>query len=122
LMSSQAEDSFSSFFSVILKPGSSLHPNFLLALDVVFAALLLVLLTLAFLTQGNIHLIALTCIELCLWASVKWCARHKWLVCSCLDSTVHARFVAELKKTQPTIGATQELSNTERLPELPKEK
>ncbi|EEB95482.1 hypothetical protein MPER_05545 [Moniliophthora perniciosa FA553] len=43
-----------SFISEILKPGSSLHPTFLLILDAAFAALLIILL------------------KLCLWASVKW--------------------------------------------------
>ncbi|KAJ3807735.1 hypothetical protein EV368DRAFT_28878, partial [Lentinula lateritia] len=61
-----------SFFSDILKPGSSLHPTFLLILDAIFFALLLTLLGLVFATAGNIHLIFLTVIELGLWASVKW--------------------------------------------------
>ncbi|KAJ3790546.1 hypothetical protein GGU11DRAFT_762949 [Lentinula aff. detonsa] len=61
-----------SFFSDMLKPGSSLHPTFLLILDVIFFTLLLTLLGLVFATAGNIHLIALTAIELALWASVKW--------------------------------------------------
>lgn len=61
-----------SFWPDILKPGSSLNPTFLAALDGIFAALLLVLLSLAYLTSGNPHLFALTGIELGLWASVKW--------------------------------------------------
>ncbi|KAJ4472295.1 hypothetical protein J3R30DRAFT_3299027 [Lentinula aciculospora] len=67
-----------SFFSNILTPGSSLHPTFLLTLDVIFLALLLTLLGLVFATAGNIHLIALTGIELALWASVKW-LEHTYL-------------------------------------------
>jgi hypothetical protein len=61
-----------SFFSDILKPGSSLNPTFLLILDGAFTLLLLVLLSLAYLTAGNFHIFALTLIELALWASVKW--------------------------------------------------
>jgi hypothetical protein len=62
----------SSFLDNILTPGSSLHPTFLLVLDGAFAALLLVLIILAFLTSGNIHIFALMGIELALWGSVKW--------------------------------------------------
>ncbi|KAK0205637.1 hypothetical protein IW262DRAFT_1253297, partial [Armillaria fumosa] len=59
--------------SQILTPGSSLHPTFLLILDVSFAVLLVVLVLLLFLTSGNVHFIGLIGIELALWASVKWC-------------------------------------------------
>ncbi|ESK97435.1 pkr1p [Moniliophthora roreri MCA 2997] len=65
-------DAATSFFSEILKPGSSLHPTFLLILDVAFAALLVILLGLLFATNGNVHIGGLIVIELCLWASVKW--------------------------------------------------
>ncbi|KAJ7507544.1 hypothetical protein B0H11DRAFT_1967607 [Mycena galericulata] len=61
-----------SFFSDILKPGSSLHPQFLFVLDLAFASLLCILVALAFLTSGNLHFFALIAIELGLWASVKW--------------------------------------------------
>ncbi|KAJ7499123.1 hypothetical protein FB451DRAFT_1204309 [Mycena latifolia] len=61
-----------SVFADILTPGSSLNPQFLLVLDVAFASLLAILLALAFLTSGNIHIFALMAIELALWASVKW--------------------------------------------------
>ncbi|KZT13132.1 uncharacterized protein LAESUDRAFT_710199 [Laetiporus sulphureus 93-53] len=61
-----------SFMGNILTPGSSLNPTFLLLLDAAFGALLLVLLSLAVATRGNIHLISLMGIELALWASVKW--------------------------------------------------
>ncbi|KAK0490548.1 hypothetical protein IW261DRAFT_20230 [Armillaria novae-zelandiae] len=61
-----------SFVSQILTPGSSLHPTFLLILDLSFAVLLVVLVLLLFLTSGNVHIIALIGIELALWASVKW--------------------------------------------------
>ncbi|KAJ7904306.1 hypothetical protein B0H14DRAFT_2662218 [Mycena olivaceomarginata] len=60
------------FLSEILKPGSSLQPRFLLALDLAFVALLFILVALAFLTAGNLHIFALIAIELALWASVKW--------------------------------------------------
>ncbi|KAF9076382.1 ER protein Pkr1-domain-containing protein [Rhodocollybia butyracea] len=62
----------SGLFSNILTPGSSLHPTFLLILDAIFATLLVVLLGLVYATAFNFHLIALTVIELALWASVKW--------------------------------------------------
>ncbi|PBK73080.1 hypothetical protein ARMSODRAFT_1082434 [Armillaria solidipes] len=61
-----------SFVSQILTPGSSLHPTFILILDLSFAALLVVLVLLLFLTSGNVHFIGLIGIELALWASVKW--------------------------------------------------
>ncbi|KAJ7667793.1 hypothetical protein DFH06DRAFT_1085435 [Mycena polygramma] len=60
------------FFSEILKPGSSLNPQFLLVLDLAFAGLLFILSALAVLTAGNLHIFALIAIELGLWASVKW--------------------------------------------------
>ncbi|PIL36703.1 hypothetical protein GSI_00392 [Ganoderma sinense ZZ0214-1] len=66
------EDALSSFFSGILAPGSSLNPTFLLALDGVLATLLLVLLGLFVATNYNFHLLFLSVIELCLWASIKW--------------------------------------------------
>lgn len=72
----------SSFFSNILTPGSSLHPTFLFLVDGAFGALLLVLLSLAIMTRGNLHFFALMAIEVALWASVKW-------------------FVHELQKVQP---------------------
>ncbi|KAJ7117392.1 hypothetical protein C8R43DRAFT_902026 [Mycena crocata] len=67
-----ADNSDESFFADILKPGSSLNPQFLLLLDLAFAALLFILLSLAVLTSGNLHIFALIAIELALWASVKW--------------------------------------------------
>lgn len=60
------------FVSNILTPGSSMHPTFLLILDVAFASLLFVLLGMLVLTKGNFHVLALIAIEGCLWASVKW--------------------------------------------------
>ena len=60
------------FVSTLLKPGSSLHPTFLLILDAAFLCLLLVLVTLVFLTAQNPHIFALILIEFCLWGSVKW--------------------------------------------------
>jgi hypothetical protein len=64
-----------SFFSNILKPGSSLNPTFLAILDGAFVCLFCVLLVLAYLTAGNPHMFALMVIELGLWASVKWYMR-----------------------------------------------
>jgi hypothetical protein len=66
------ESQSSSLFGSILEPGSSFSPTFLLVVDGAFASLFVVLVALAVLTQGNIHLIFLTFIELALWASVKW--------------------------------------------------
>jgi len=60
------------FISFILRPGSSLHPTFLLALDAVFALLFMVFLWSAYITKGNPHFFALMGIQLALWASVKW--------------------------------------------------
>ncbi|KAJ7781471.1 hypothetical protein B0H16DRAFT_1498518 [Mycena metata] len=65
-------DDDDSFFANVLKPGSSLNPQFLLILDVAFIALFLILVSLAVLTAGNLHIFALLAIELGLWASVKW--------------------------------------------------
>lgn len=60
------------FFSSLLTPGSSLNPTFLLILDGAFATLLAIFIALLFLLSGNVHIIVLIGIELCLWASVKW--------------------------------------------------
>jgi hypothetical protein len=68
----QMAESDESFVANILAPGSSLQPKFLLVLDVAFSALLAVLLTLAYLTSANYHILILTGIELSLWATVKW--------------------------------------------------
>lgn len=73
----------SSFPGSIFEPGSSFNPTFLVVVDGAFASLFAVLVALAVLTQGNIHLIFLTFIELALWASVKW------YVISRLDSRRH---------------------------------
>lgn len=69
-------DPITSFFSTILEPGSSLHPTFLLIVDGAFLFLVLTLLSLAFVTSGNIHILALTVLSLGLWGSVKWCAAN----------------------------------------------
>jgi hypothetical protein len=60
------------FLSNILAPGSSLNPSFLLVVDVVLALLSLTLGSLAIVTGGNGHLIALLFITLALWVSIKW--------------------------------------------------
>jgi ER protein Pkr1 len=60
------------FLSNILAPGSSLNPSFLLVVDVVLALLSLTLGSLAIVTGGNVHLIALLFITLALWVSIKW--------------------------------------------------
>jgi ER protein Pkr1 len=62
----------SDFLSNILAPGSSLNPAFLLVVDVVLASLSLTLGSLAIVTGGNVHLIALLFITLALWVSIKW--------------------------------------------------
>ncbi|KAG1832940.1 hypothetical protein EV424DRAFT_1312044 [Suillus variegatus] len=61
-----------SFVSFILKPGSSLHPTFLFAVDAAFALLFFVFLWSAYLTKGNPHFFVLMGIQLALWVSVKW--------------------------------------------------
>ncbi|EJD01214.1 uncharacterized protein FOMMEDRAFT_88480 [Fomitiporia mediterranea MF3/22] len=61
-----------SFFSNLLKPGSSLSPTFLLVLDGAFAILLTIFVILLFLLSGSMHIVVLIGVELCLWASVKW--------------------------------------------------
>lgn len=71
-MASHIEEVNESFFSNILKPGSSLNPTFLAILDGAFICLFFVLVVLAYLTSGNLHIFALLVIELGLWASVKW--------------------------------------------------
>ncbi|KAI0079700.1 hypothetical protein K474DRAFT_1658791 [Panus rudis PR-1116 ss-1] len=76
----------SDFLSNILTPGSAFHPTFQLILDVGFAMLFMVLLGMAVLTGGNMHVLILIGIEACLWASVKW-------------------FVRELQKVQPSTAA-----------------
>ncbi|KAL5527606.1 hypothetical protein ACEPAG_6407 [Sanghuangporus baumii] len=60
------------FLSTLLEPGSSLHPTFLRILDAAFATLLAIFISLLYLLSGNVHIIFLIAIELCLWASVKW--------------------------------------------------
>ena len=64
-----------SLFASLLKPGSSLHPTFLRILDGAFATLLAIFITLLYLLSGNVHIVFLIIIELCLWASVKWYVR-----------------------------------------------
>ncbi|KAF8192435.1 hypothetical protein BJ912DRAFT_261025 [Pholiota molesta] len=68
----EPESEATPFFSQILKPGSSLHPTFLLIVDCAFLLLLLVFIALIFVTGGNLHVFALIAIELGLWGSVKW--------------------------------------------------
>jgi hypothetical protein len=72
----EAEGGEGSFLSEILKPGSSLNATFLAILDGAFVSLLLILIGLLFLTSGSIHIFVLIFIEMCLWASVKWCVTH----------------------------------------------
>ncbi|KDN47498.1 hypothetical protein RSAG8_03638, partial [Rhizoctonia solani AG-8 WAC10335] len=67
-----ADSAIPAIFAEILKPGSSRHPVFLMMVDGVLALLLSVLLSLLYLTSGNVHVFALIVIELCLWGSVKW--------------------------------------------------
>ncbi|KAF6762776.1 hypothetical protein DFP72DRAFT_1061026 [Ephemerocybe angulata] len=81
----EALEGVETFFNNILTPGSSLHPTFQAILNGAFAALLVILLVLAFLTSWNPHIFALIVIELALWASVKW-------------------FVEELRKMPPKEG------------------
>ena len=68
----EATTSGDDIFSTLLKPGSSLNPTFLLVLDGAFATLLVIFLSLLYLTNGSLHIAALVGIEFCLWGSVKW--------------------------------------------------
>ncbi|CAE6503329.1 unnamed protein product [Rhizoctonia solani] len=67
-----ADTAIPAIFAEILKPGSSRHPVFLMIVDGALALLLSVLLSLLYLTSGNLHVVALIVIELCLWVSIKW--------------------------------------------------
>ncbi|OAX30720.1 hypothetical protein K503DRAFT_778055 [Rhizopogon vinicolor AM-OR11-026] len=90
-----ASDEEPSFISFLLKPGSSLHPTFLLAVDAAFALLFMVFLWSAYLTKGNLHFFVLMGIQLALWGSVKW-------------------FVQELKKLPPANTTTSVEASTEK--------
>ncbi|KIJ70262.1 hypothetical protein HYDPIDRAFT_77211 [Hydnomerulius pinastri MD-312] len=85
-MSSEAGEGFG-FFSSILKPGSSLHPTFLLAVDCAFAVLFLVFVWSSYLTRGNVHFFFLMAIEVALWASVKWYISVLLSPCPCTKAT-----------------------------------
>ncbi|KAG9015781.1 hypothetical protein FRB93_012346 [Tulasnella sp. JGI-2019a] len=56
----------------ILTPGSTRKPEWVLALNLAFAALFGVFLGLLWITGGNKHIWVMIGIEGCLWASVKW--------------------------------------------------
>jgi len=100
-----SEQNEESFFAAVLEPGSSLNPTFLAILDVAFACLFVVLLVLALLTSGNLHVFVLLGIELGLWASVKWCALiHHVNVKTLIVGTIYNRFVNELKNTPVVEG------------------
>lgn len=58
--------------SVLLTPGSSLHPTFILILDVALGSLAVLLLLLLYLSSGNRHFVGLLVVELSLWVTVKW--------------------------------------------------
>lgn len=60
------------FTSHILTPGSSINPIFLIVVDGIIVLLLFVFVVLLFVTRGNLHFLALICITLALWASIKW--------------------------------------------------
>ena len=68
------EEQGDNFLSLLLQPGSSLNPTFLLILDGAFATLIVIFLGLLYLTQGNVHFFVLLLITICFWASVKWYA------------------------------------------------
>ncbi|KZT62923.1 hypothetical protein CALCODRAFT_478821 [Calocera cornea HHB12733] len=77
---SDTTDQLVSFVSDILTPGSSLRPQFLLALDVVLGFLFFVFVSL-FLLTWSLHFLVLMVIVVGLWGSIKF-------------------FVAELAKTE----------------------
>lgn len=66
------EQTQNAFVANFLIPGSSLHPTFLLILDLAFGLLALVFLALFYLSGWSIHLLVLMAIEGCLYASIKW--------------------------------------------------
>ncbi|KLO18080.1 hypothetical protein SCHPADRAFT_936539 [Schizopora paradoxa] len=84
-----------SFFATLLTPGSSLHPTFLLILDVAFAFLLGIFLALVWLTSGSIHIFVLIGIELCLWASVKWFVKELAVVQKQEQKTIDTKLQGE---------------------------
>ncbi|QRV73189.1 hypothetical protein RhiJN_01203 [Ceratobasidium sp. AG-Ba] len=81
-----------SIFAEILRPGSSRHPVFLMIVDGALALLLSVLLSLLYLTSGNVHIMALIGIECCLWGSIKWFLHEL--------RKVHAQEAAEAEGSQ----------------------
>jgi hypothetical protein len=96
-MDSAAQDTHvdDSFLANILTPGSSLHPTFLLVVDVSLATLVFILFSLLALTR-SLHFVALVLITLALWASIKWCATlssHNAVWCSLFA----LRFISELR-------------------------
>ncbi|KAL5530197.1 hypothetical protein ACEPAF_6454 [Sanghuangporus sanghuang] len=88
------------FFSTLLKPGSSLHPTFLRILDAAFATLLAIFISLLYLLSGNVHIIFLIGIELCLWASVKWFVNELKRVQAQQTGQSEPTSDAETRKTQ----------------------
>ena len=60
------------FISFLLKPGSSLHPAFLLALDVSCVLLFVIFGAGLYYTDGSIHFAVLFFVNGCLWLSIKW--------------------------------------------------
>ena len=98
------------FVANILKTGSSLHPTFLLILDIAFAVLAFVFLALLFLTGGSIHILILMVIEGCLYASVKWSVPLLVLRGSRIESCVYTRVVNELQNPQRQGEQLEEIS------------
>lgn len=65
-------EAITSFLSDVLRPGSSLSPVFLAVVDCVLGLLLLILISLLWLTNYNIHFFGLITAEIALWLSIKW--------------------------------------------------
>jgi uncharacterized membrane protein len=102
-----------SFISFLLKPGSSLHPTFLLAVDAAFALLFVVFAWSAYLTKGNLHFFALMGIQLALWASIKWYVDIVIYMSNSILMSMR-RFVQELKKLPPPSATTVETSTAKK--------
>ncbi|OJA14095.1 hypothetical protein AZE42_10007 [Rhizopogon vesiculosus] len=100
-----------SFISFLLKPGSSLHPTFLLAVDAAFALLFVVFLWSAYLTKGNPHFFVLMGIQLALWGSIKCFVDMRIRISSRILRSMH-RFVQELKKLPPADTTTNVEAST----------
>ncbi|KNZ57638.1 hypothetical protein VP01_210g17 [Puccinia sorghi] len=68
--------------SVLPSKSQPVVPNagLIRAMDLSFLGLLLTLLGLLLITQGNLHVLALMLVALCLWTSVRWCVPKIFII------------------------------------------